>query len=117
VRACHPTAQLVEAVPPIHGKRGRPRHLNADRSYDHDACRDRVRAVQITPHIAWRGTEHGFALGVYRWVAERAGALLHWFRRLGIHWEIRDDIPGVRHPRLRHHLLATPARIGRLGAA
>ncbi|BAC68392.1 putative IS5 family ISBce20-like transposase [Streptomyces avermitilis MA-4680 = NBRC 14893] len=29
---------------------------------------------------------------MYRWVAEGAIALLHWFRRLRIRWEIRDDI-------------------------
>lgn len=31
-------------------------------------------------------------LGVYRWVVEGAIALPHWFRRLRIRWEIRDDI-------------------------
>jgi len=29
---------------------------------------------------------------VYRWVVEQSIALLHWFRRLRIRWEIRDDI-------------------------
>ena len=66
--------------------------LYADRGYDHEAYRDRVRAVQIIPRIARRATEHGSGLGVYRWVAEGAVALLHWFRRLRIRWEIRDDI-------------------------
>ena len=28
----------------------------------------------------------------YRWVVEQSIALLHWFRRLRIRWEIRDDI-------------------------
>jgi hypothetical protein len=28
---------------------------------------------------------------VYRWVVEGTIALLHWFRRLRIRWEIRDD--------------------------
>jgi hypothetical protein len=33
------------------------------------------------------------AWGIYRWVAEQAFALmLHWFRRLRIWWEVRDDI-------------------------
>jgi hypothetical protein len=45
-----------------------------------------------SPHIARRGTEHGSGLGVYRWVVEGTLALLHWFRRLRIRWEIRDDI-------------------------
>jgi hypothetical protein len=30
--------------------------------------------------------------GVHRWVVKGAIALLHWFRRLRIRWEIRDDI-------------------------
>ena len=34
----------------------------------------------------------GSVLGQYRWVVEQTFALLHWFRRLRIRWEIRDDI-------------------------
>jgi transposase len=87
---------LIGAIPPVRGLRGRPRqrprHLYADRGYDHETYRDQVRALQITPHIARRGTEHGSGLGVHRWVVEGAIALLHWFRRLRIRWEIRDDI-------------------------
>ncbi len=87
---------LLQAVPPIRGKRGRPRRrpdrVYADRGYDHDSYRDQVRALQITPVIARRGTEHGSGLGVHRWVVEGTLALLHWFRRLRIRWEIRDDI-------------------------
>jgi transposase len=87
---------LIEAVPPIRGKRGRPlrrpRHLYADRGYDHDVYRNRARRFEITPHIAPRGTEHGSGLGVHRWVVEGALAPLHWFRRLRIRWKIRDDI-------------------------
>lgn len=63
-----------------------------DRGYDHDKYRDQVRALQITPVIARRGTEHGSGLGVYRWVVEGTIALLHWFRRLRIRWQRRDDI-------------------------
>ncbi|GGS48429.1 DDE transposase [Streptomyces violaceus] len=87
---------LIQAVPPIRGKRGqplsRPEHLYADRGYDHEVYRDKARRFQITPHLARRGTGHGSGLGVYRWVVEGAIALLHWFRRLRIRWEIRDDI-------------------------
>ncbi|MFI8829348.1 transposase [Streptomyces sp. NPDC053431] len=32
------------------------------------------------------------ALGTDRWVVERTFAHLHWFRRLRIRWEVRDDI-------------------------
>jgi transposase len=87
---------LIQAVPPIRGKRGRPlqrpRRIYADRGYDHEVYRDKVRRFQITPHIAQRGTEHGSGLGVHRWVVEATIALLHWFRRLRIRWERRDDI-------------------------
>ncbi|MEK8171488.1 IS5 family transposase [Streptomyces sp. M19] len=87
---------LMQAVLPVRGKRGRPLHrprrIYADRGYDHDVYRDRVRRFQITPHIARRGTEHGSGLGIHRWVVEGAIALLHWFRRLRIRWERRDDI-------------------------
>jgi hypothetical protein len=42
---------LVEAVPPIRGRRGRPRRrpreLFADRGYDHDIYRRRLRARGI----------------------------------------------------------------------
>jgi len=91
-----PLMPLIHAIPPVRGVRGQPRrrlrHLYADRGYDHESYRDRVRALQITPHIARRGTEHGSGLGEYRWVVEAAIALLHWFRRLPIRWEICDDI-------------------------
>ncbi|MER5741613.1 IS5 family transposase [Streptomyces sp. NPDC002262] len=87
---------LLEAVPPVRGKRGRPRRrpdvVLGDRGYDHDKYRRLVRALSVKPVIARRGTEHGSGLGTQRWVVERAFAHLHWFRRLRIRWEIRDDI-------------------------
>nr|WP_157121982.1 IS5 family transposase [Nocardia miyunensis] len=87
---------LIEAIPPVRGRRGRPRRrpdaLYADRGYDHDKYRKLVRDKGITPFIARRGVEHGSGLGVHRWVVEQSFALLHWFRRLRIRWEIRDDI-------------------------
>ena len=80
----------------MRGKRGRPRRrpedLYADRGYDHEKYRRAVGAKGITPHIARRGTDHGSGLGKHRWVIEQTIALLHWFRRLRIRWEIRDDI-------------------------
>ncbi|WP_229837343.1 IS5 family transposase [Dactylosporangium sucinum] len=87
---------LIDAIPPVRGKRGRPRRrpdsLYADRAYDFDIYRDHVRDKGITPHFARRGVEHGSGLGVHRWVVEQTVALLRWFRRLRIRWEIRDDI-------------------------
>ena len=87
---------LIEAIPPVRGRRGRPRQrpgaIYADRGYDHDKYRKQVRDKGITRVIARRSTEHGSGLGTYRWVIEQSIALLHWFRRLRIRWEIRDDI-------------------------
>ncbi|MDH6573538.1 transposase [Streptomyces sp. SAI-117] len=64
----------------------------ADRGYDHDKYRRLVWDLGVKPLIACRGTEHGSGLGTQRWVVERAFAHPHWFRRLRIRWEIRDDI-------------------------
>ena len=87
---------LIEAIPPVRGRCGRPRQrpvqVFADRAYDHDKYRTLVRDRRIEPVIARRGTGHGSGRGRYRWVVEQAIALLHWFRRLRIRWEIRDDI-------------------------
>lgn len=86
---------LLAAVPAVRGTGGRPRRrperVYADRGYDHDKYRRLVRARGIRPVIARRGVEHGSGLGAYRWVVEQAFALLHWFRRLRIRWEVRDD--------------------------
>ncbi|MFD7703383.1 IS5 family transposase [Streptomyces caelestis] len=90
---------LLQAVPPVRGKHGRPRRrpdvVLGDRGYDHDKYRRLVRDLDVKPLIARRGTEHGSGLGSQRWVVERAFAHLHWFRRLRIRWEIRDDIHGA----------------------
>src|SRR5439155_4622059 len=87
---------LIQAIPSVRGKRGRPRRrpdsLYADRAYDYDIYRDQVSGKGITPHFARRGVEHGSGLGVHRWVVEQTVALLHWFRRLRMRWESGDDI-------------------------
>lgn len=87
---------LLQAIPPVRGKVGRPRRrpqvLYADRSYDHDKYRRLVWKANVKPRIARRGTPHGTGLGTHRWVVEQTIALPHWFRRLRTRWEIRDDI-------------------------
>jgi transposase len=88
--------ELVDAILPVRGKRGRPKRrpetVYADRAYDSDPHRAALEDLGITPHLARKNTEHGSGLGVHRWVVEQTVALLHWFRRLRIRWEIRDDI-------------------------
>ncbi|MFJ8690730.1 MULTISPECIES: hypothetical protein [Micromonospora] len=46
----------------------------------------------VSPVIARRGTGHGSGLGTRRRVIEQTIALLHWFRRLRIRRDFRDDI-------------------------
>jgi len=87
---------LVDRIGPVRGKRGRPRckpcTLYADRGYDHDLYRRRLRERGVVPRIARRGEEHGSGLGTVRWVVEAAVAWLHGFRRLRVRWETRDDM-------------------------
>ena len=87
---------LIEAIPPVRGRRGRPRRrpneLYADRAYDHDKYRRQVTAKGITPYIARRGVPHGSGLGVHRWYVERTFGWLHAFKRLRVRYERRADI-------------------------
>ena len=87
---------LLDAVPPLRGCVGhplkKPGRLLADRGYDHDCYRRRLRARGTTPFVARRGSEHGFGLGAQRWVVERSFAWLHQFRRLLVRYDRRADI-------------------------
>jgi transposase len=87
---------LVEAIPPIRGRRGcprrRPDQVQGDRAYDSEPQRWALRSLKIGPVLPQRFTGHGSGLGVYRWVVERTLAWLHQFRRLRIRYERRADI-------------------------
>jgi transposase len=87
---------LVDRLPPVRGKVGRPRRrpkrLSADRGYDHDSHRRQLRRRGITPEIARRKSSHGSGLGRYRWVVERTFAWLHQFKRLLVRYDRRADI-------------------------
>ena len=87
---------LLDAIPPIGGKRGRPRRrpkvLLADRGYDSRAHRHELRARGIRPLVAKRNTPHGSGLGSQRWVVERTLSWLHQHRRLRVRYQRRADI-------------------------
>jgi transposase len=87
---------LVDAIPPVRGKRGRPRRrpdrTHGDRAYDSEPHRRELRSRGIEPVLAKRNTPHGSGLGKYRWVVERTLSWLHQFRRLRVRFERRDDI-------------------------
>lgn len=87
---------LVEAIPSVKGKPGRPRRrplqVYGDRGYDSGEFRDQLRSKHILPVVAKRGQPHGSGLGVHRWVVERTLSWLHQFRRLRVRYERRADI-------------------------
>ena len=87
---------LVERVPLVRGKVGRPRkrpdRLTADRGYGHDKYRRELRRRGITAEIARRQREHGSGLGRVRWVVERTFAWLHHFKRLLVRYDRRHEI-------------------------
>lgn len=87
---------LVEALPTIRGKRGRPirrpKSLYADRAYHSQMHSILLWHGGIEPCIAQRGQPHGSGLGKYRWVVERTLSWLHQFRRLRVRYERRADI-------------------------
>lgn len=87
---------LIDAIPPVAGKRGRPRRrpdkAQGDRAYDSEPHRRELRRRKIEPVLAKRNTEHGTGLGVFRWVVERTLSWLHQNRRLRVRYERRSDI-------------------------
>jgi transposase len=87
---------LVERVPPVRGKVGRPRRrpqrVTADRGYDHDKYRRELRKRGIGAEIARRQSGHGSGLGRVRWVVERTFAWLHNYKRLLVRYDRRHDI-------------------------
>lgn len=91
-----PFDALLDAIPPVRGKRGRPRRrpakLHADKAYDARRCRQACRRRGIKPRIARRGVDTGQKLGRHRWVVERSFAWINRFRRLAIRYERRIDI-------------------------
>ena len=87
---------LVDAIPPVTGKPGRPRRrpqsLWADKAYDSMAHRLALWERGIDPVIPKRGTGRAEGLGPVRWVVERTISWLHQLRRLRVRYERRGDI-------------------------
>jgi transposase len=87
---------LVDAVPPVRGRRGRPRRrpveVYGDRAYHSRRSRRELRARKVKVRVARPGDPHGSGLGRKRWVVERTLSWLHQHRRLRVRYERRDDI-------------------------
>ena len=82
---------LLDAIPPIRGRCGRPRkrpeRLRGDRAYGSAANRRRCRQRRVKPQLAAPRQPHGSGLGKTRWVIERTHAWYAQFRRLRVCYE------------------------------
>jgi len=87
---------LVDAIPLVRGRWGRPRRrparLHGDKGYDYPHIRAGLRRRGIIPRIARRGIESSQRLGRHRWVVERTMSWLTGFRRLTIRYERSADL-------------------------
>jgi transposase len=87
---------LVEAIPPVRGRRGRParrpRELYADRGYDHDKYRRLLRAAASPRASPAAAPPMDLAWAATGGVIEQAFAWLHAFKRLRTRYEHRADL-------------------------
>ena len=87
---------LVDRVPPVRGKVGRPRRrpdrVTADRGYDHDKYRRAAPSARHQARDRPPPDRAGSGLGRYRWVVERTFAWLHQFKRLLVRYDRRAEI-------------------------
>ena len=90
------TLALVDGVPPVAGRPGRPRRrpeaLLGDKGYDSNPNRDELRKRRILPVISRKGSPNVKGLGKLRYVVEQTFALLHQFKRLAVRWERRTEL-------------------------
>ncbi|MCX5498103.1 IS5 family transposase [Streptomyces sp. NBC_00052] len=90
------TLALVDGIPPVAGRPGRPRHrpeaLLGDKGYDSNAHRDELRRRRILPVISRKGSPNIKGMGKLRYVVEQTFALLHHFKRLAVRWERRTEL-------------------------
>lgn len=94
---------LVDDIPPIQGKRGRPRRkpkaLYGDRQYGTPRNQRGLKERRIEDHLARQRTPHGSGLGQVRWVVESAFSWVGQARRLKIRY---DKLPAMH--RAFHYL-------------
>lgn len=76
--------ELVDALPAVGGKRGRPRRwpekLHADKGYDYPRCRAHLKRRGIQDRIARKGIERTHA-----WLAAFGKLRTRFKRRIDIH--------------------------------
>lgn len=90
------TLNLVDGIPPVADRPGRPRRrpeaVLGDKAYDSKAVRLELRRRRILPVISLKGAPNMEGLGKLRYVVEQTFALLHQFKRLAVRWEQRIEL-------------------------
>lgn len=90
------TLTLVDGIPPVAGRPGRPRRrpkaLLGDKGYDSNPNREELRKRRILPVISRKGAPNIQGMGKLRYVVEQTFALLHQFKRLAVRWERRSEL-------------------------
>ena len=84
--------EMLDAIPPVQGPRGRPRRkpgsVYGDRAYGTAAMVALVTMLGIFSFLAPRNSDaHGSGLGVFRYVVERTLACFSQFRRIKLCYE------------------------------
>jgi transposase len=87
---------LLDDIPPIRGRRGRPRRkpkaVYGDRAYGTPRNRQGLKQRGIADHLARPRMLHGSRLGQIRWVVERSLAWVGQARRLKVRY---DRLPSI----------------------
>uniref|UniRef100_UPI003C7A9AA4 IS5 family transposase n=1 Tax=unclassified Streptomyces TaxID=2593676 RepID=UPI003C7A9AA4 len=90
------TLALVDGIPLVAGRRGRPRRrpdaLIGDKGYDSSAYRAELCQRRILPVISRKGSPNIKGMGKLRYVVEQTFALLHQFKCLAARWERRTEL-------------------------
>ncbi|MDQ1041331.1 transposase [Streptomyces sp. V3I8] len=90
------TLALVDGIPPVAGRPGRPRRrpdsLLGDKAYGSNPNREELRRRRILPVISRKDAPNIKGLGKLRYVVEQTFALLHQFKRLAVRWERRTEL-------------------------
>jgi len=84
--------ETLDSVPlPRPQRSSRRQHLCADKGYDCEALRQRLRRRGYVPHIRSRGEERSEkrmrGKRARRWVVERVASWLNRYRRMLVRWE------------------------------
>ncbi|MFD5744978.1 IS5 family transposase [Streptomyces massasporeus] len=90
------TLDLVDGIPSVAGRPGRPRRrpesVLGDKAYDSKAVRRQLRHRRNLPVISRKDAPNIKGPGKLRYVVEQTFALLHQFKRLAIRWERRLEL-------------------------